>query len=113
MYRAGRSALNRLTKFGFGRIFVKSYEDAATVVAIIENLDEKGARHLTEGLVTVFDEYPRLEYTGDLSGLDLNRLYAECWVRGIRVMVIDNGKDPCLRNPLKQEGDDLMRLDIE
>ncbi len=85
--------MNTLTRKGYARIYVAKPEDASKVEGIIKELDEFEHGYLPAAMVAPFSEYPKLCYTHKFDGLDMNRLTAICWKRGIQIWVCDNGHD--------------------
>ena len=82
---------NKFTHKGYGRIYVRSEEDILKVEAIIKELDEFEYDYLPDKLIATFDNYPYLKYLHKFSDMDMNKLTAECWKRGIYIFVLDNG----------------------
>ncbi len=80
-----------LTRKGYARIYVDTLENVGIVELIIKELDEFEYGYLPQGMVAPFSEYPKLAYTHKFDGLDMNRLTAVCWKRGIHIWVCDNG----------------------
>jgi len=80
-----------LTHKGYGRIYCESKEKIADVEAIIRELDEFEFGYLPKGMIAPFEEYPNVIYTHKFSDLDMNKLTAECWKRGIKIWVFDAG----------------------
>lgn len=84
--------MNTLTHRGYGRIYVLKPDDIAEVKAIIKELDEYEYEYLPKDFITTFDEYPRVEYIGKFSDLDMDKLISTCLSRGVFVWVFDSGR---------------------
>jgi hypothetical protein len=80
-----------LTRKGFARIFVENPNDIDGVKNVIKEIDESEYGYLPEKLIAPFSEYPNLCYTHKFDAIDMNILTAECWHRGIKIWVCDNG----------------------
>ena len=83
--------MNTLTHKGYGRIYCEKQDDIAKIDAVIKELDEFEHGYLPEKMIATFDEYPRVVYTGKFSDMDMSKLTAECWKRGLRIWVYDSG----------------------
>jgi hypothetical protein len=80
-----------LTRKGFARIYVDNPDDIERVKNIIKEIDESEFGYLPPKLIAPFSEYPNLCYTHKFDAIDMNILTAECWRRGIKIWVCDNG----------------------
>ena len=83
--------MGTLTHKGYGRIYCETPEDISKVAAVIKELDDFEHGYLPEKLITTFDQYPSVIYNGKFSDMDMSKLTAECWKRGIRIWVFDAG----------------------
>lgn len=83
--------MGTLTHKGFGRIYCENVEDIKKVDTIIKELDEFEYGYLPDRMITTYDQYPEVVYTGKFSDMDMNKLTSECWKRGIKVWVFDSG----------------------
>lgn len=83
--------MSNLTRKGYARIYVAKPENVTAVEQIIKELDEFEHSYMPKGLVTCFSAYPGLVYTHKFDGLDMDKLTATCWKRGIFIFVLDNG----------------------
>lgn len=81
------------TRKGFGRIFVDKPENIETVKQIIHGIDEFEYDYMPDDFIAVFEEYPKLVYTHKFDELDINKLTAMCFKRGIYIFCCDNGFD--------------------
>lgn len=63
----------------------------AKVEALIRELDEFEYDYLPAKFITVFTNYPATVYTHKFDALDVDALTAECWKRGFKIWVFDNG----------------------
>lgn len=75
-------------------------DDIDKVKKIIKELDEFEYDYLPEDLIATFDEYPKLAYTHKFDALYMNVFSATCWKRGIHILIIDNGSNEYLENPV-------------
>ena len=87
--------MKTLTHKGYGRIYCENAESIAKVVAVINEQVEFEFRYLPEGMIVPFEKYPAVVYTQKFSDLDMDKLTAECWKRGIKIWVFDAGHDDC------------------
>ena len=83
--------MGTLTHKGYGRIYCEKANDVEKVSDVIKEMDEFEHTYLPEKMITIFDDYPRVVYTGKFSDLDMDRLTATCWKRGIKIWVFDSG----------------------
>ena len=83
--------MGTLTHKGYGRIYCEKADDIEKVDAVIKELDEFEHGYLPEKMIATFDNYPQVVYTGKFSDMDMSKLTAECWKRGIRIWVHDSG----------------------
>ena len=72
---------------GYGRIYTNP-ENIQDVVNIIQELDEFEWSYYPTGLVTSWDEYPRVDYVGKFE-LDKEKFQQICKERNIPVFVFD------------------------
>lgn len=79
------------TRKGYGRIYTSKPEDTEKVLEIIREIDEFESGYLPSGFIAPFSEYPKLLYTHKFCDLDINKLTAVCWSRGIFIWCLDNG----------------------
>lgn len=83
--------MGTLTHKGYGRIYCEKADDIVKVEAIIKELDEFEHGYLPLKMITTFDNYPQVVYTHKFSDLNMDRLTAVCWKRGIKIWVFDAG----------------------
>ena len=79
-----------LTHKGYGRIYVETECDIEKVKKIINEIDPYEYDYLPKDLVATFAEYPKVTYIHKFSDMSMNQLQVMCWIRGIRILVIDN-----------------------
>jgi predicted peroxiredoxin len=80
-----------LSKKGYARIYVGNADDIDRVKQIIKEIDSSEFGYLPDKLIAPFSEYPKLCYTHKFDAIDMNTLTAECWKRGVKIWVCDNG----------------------
>lgn len=93
------------TRKGYGRIYVNREEDIQFVKDKIKEMDEFEFEYLPPDLITTFDRYPELEYTGKFDDLDIDKLTALCWQQGVFIFCLDNGHEDWIRDPAKKPGE--------
>ena len=90
------------TRKGYGRIYVKNESDIQKVKDIMREVDEgEFDGYFPSKLITTFDKYPQLEYTGKFEDMDMHKVSTICFKKGIEILVIDNGMCDYLRDPIK------------
>lgn len=87
--------MNTLTHKGYGRIYCESGDKVLEVEAVINELDAFEYSYMPKGMVAPFEEYPKVVYTHKFSDMDMDKLTAECWKRGIKIWVFDAGHNDC------------------
>jgi len=98
--------MNTLTHKGYGRIYVQKPEDIAVVEQIMEEIDpQEFEGYYPEGLVTTFDQYPEVIYTGKYSDINMDVVTAIAWSRGVPVFVLDTGRNDYIPNAVKIHND--------
>jgi hypothetical protein len=90
--------MNTFTRKGYGRIYVQNPEDVNKVTAIIQELDDFEFGYLPSNLIAPFSEYPKVVYTHKFEGLNIDKLTAVCWSRGIFIWCFDNGHDEFVKD---------------
>jgi len=90
--------MNNFTHKGYGRIYCENVTDIVLVEAVIKELDEYEFGYMPSGLVAPHFLYPNVVYIGKFSDLDMDKLTAVCWSRGIKIWVFDSGYDEHPRN---------------
>ena len=91
--------MSTLTRKGYARIYTETADDVDKVKNIINKLDAFEYEYLPQQLIAPFSTYPNLTYTHKFDGIDMNKLSAECWKQGIKILVIDNGYNEFLADP--------------
>lgn len=76
---------------GYGRIYVTTADHIELVHLILKEIDEYEYNYLTDGLVTTFDMYPHVVYTGKYNVVDLDQVTANCFAHGIPVWCYNAG----------------------
>lgn len=92
--------MSELSHKGYARIYVPTVEDVQKVKDVIKEIDEFEFDYLPNDLIAPFSEYPALAYTHKFSDMDMNKLTAICWSRGIHIFVCDNGLNESMNNAL-------------
>jgi len=82
------------TRKGYGRIFVMNKVEIPIVDEIIKEMDEFEHEYLPDDFIASFSEYPKLKYTGKFDSLDIDKLTAICWKRGIPIFCCDSENNP-------------------
>lgn len=82
--------MNVLPYKGYGRIYVDKPENVGKVEEIIRELDAYEFTYMPEGMVAPFSEYPAVKYTHKFNDLNMDKLIAVCWSRGIHVWVFNS-----------------------
>lgn len=95
----------KMTRKGYGRIYVMGSADIAMVAQIIHGMDPFEFDYLPIGFIAPFSEYPKLVYTGKFDGLDMSELAAACFGKGIPILVIDNGNEEFMDNAIEKYKD--------
>ena len=85
--------MGTLTHKGYGRIYCETVDDIAKVHDVIKELDEYEFGYMPKGIVTTFNEYPNVVYTGKFSDMGMDTLTAVCWSKGIKFWVFDAGRN--------------------
>lgn len=85
--------MRKMTRKGWGRLYVKEVADVGEVRAIVKEIDEFEAGYLPDDLIAPFSEYPRVTYIGKFCDMDIDALIATCWHRGIMVWCFDCGSE--------------------
>jgi DNA polymerase elongation subunit (family B) len=70
---------------GLGRIYVTKEEDIEKVNEIIKEMDEFEWEYLPDRFIAVFDEHLPAIYTHKFDSIDIDKLTARCWGRGIPI----------------------------
>lgn len=83
--------MKQLTHKGYGRIYCEHVNDIDSVKKIIKEIDDFEYEYLPKDLITTYDKYPQTVYIGKFSDMDMNKLTAECWKRGVKIWVFDDG----------------------
>ena len=87
----------------YGRIYVARRDDIEKVQAIIKELDAFEYEYLPTNFIAHFEEYPKVCYTHKFDALNLDKLQATCWDRGILIWCFkSNGGFP--ENLIVKEG---------
>lgn len=79
------------TRKGYGRIYVNNPNSVDNVRSIIEKLDSDEFTYMPEDLITTFDQYPQVVYTGKFDEIDLIKLTMRCYEAGIFIMCFNSG----------------------
>lgn len=85
--------VNGLTHKGYARIYVEHEDNIQLVKSIIREMDEFEYSYLPENLIAIHTEYPKVVYTHKFSDLNMNKLTAACWAKGIMIWVFDAGRN--------------------
>jgi hypothetical protein len=80
-----------LTRKGYGRIYVDAVENIERVKEVIQEVDEYEFTYMPKDLIAVYTEYPKVVYTHKFCDMDMDKLTALCWKRGIKIWVFDSG----------------------
>ena len=83
--------MTTLTHKGYGRIYCENADEIKKVSDVIKELDEFEHGYLPSDMIATYDKYPQVVYTGKFSDMDMSKLTAECWRRGIKIWVHDAG----------------------
>lgn len=81
--------MRTLARKGYWRIYVKQESHIERVKELIEKLDSFEYDYLPDNLITTFDNYPSVEYTGKFE-MDLDKLEANCMNEGISIFCFDS-----------------------
>ena len=81
--------MNTLSRKSYGAIYVNNTEDVTKVKEVIKKMDEFEYEYLPEELIKPFSEYPSVSYTHKFCDLDMDKLTAICWSKGIFIWVFD------------------------
>lgn len=98
-----------LSRKGFSRIYVDNSDDIERVKQIIKEIDDNEIGYLPDKLITSFSKYPKLCYTHKFDAIDMNTLTAECWKRGVKIWVCDNGYSETIDNNKKGRSKTLFQ----
>lgn len=85
--------MSRLTHKGYARIYCETEGAVPAVHAIIREIDEYEFGYMPKNLVAPFSEYPAVTYVHKFSDMDMDKLTALCWARGIKIWVFDAGRN--------------------
>ena len=80
--------MKKFTRKWYGRIYIKDGINKERVEELIKILDEFEYDYLPSNLITTFDNYPQVEYTGKFE-IDLDLLEANCINEGINIFCFD------------------------
>lgn len=83
--------MKTFTKKGYGRIYVQDPNHIQLVSNIIEEIDDWEYGFMPAGYITEFQNYPQVIYNHKFCDLDINKITATCWSRGIIVFCYDAG----------------------
>lgn len=92
-YDNAHLARNRMTRKGYGRIYVINADDREKVSKIIKEMDEFEWSYMPVSMIAPISEYPAVVYTGKFDALDLDALTVTCLSRGIGIFCFDAGND--------------------
>ena len=92
--------MGTLTHKGYGRIYCENESDIERVKLIIKKLDEFEYGYLPQSLIAHFSEYPKVVYNGKFSDMDMDKLTAVCWSKGVRIRVFNSCHDEYPSNQL-------------
>lgn len=81
---------NEMVRKGYGRIYVHDEKNIKEVKKIIKELDEFEYDYLPDGFIAPFSSYPEVVYTHKFCDLDMDKLTAVCWGRGIFIWVFNS-----------------------
>ena len=81
------------TRKGYGRIYVRKQNEISIVKEEIKKIDEFEFEYLPDYFITTFSNYPYLKYTHKFDDIDINKLTAKCWKKGVFIFCLDNGND--------------------
>jgi hypothetical protein len=81
--------MNTLSRKSYGAIYVNNIEDVEKVKEIIEEMDKYEFDYLPNELIKPFSEYPSVAYTHKFCDMDMDKLTAICWSKGIFMWVFD------------------------
>jgi len=81
--------MNTLNRKSYGAIYVDTEENIEKVKEIIKEIDEFEFSYLPNNLIMPFDHYPNVQYTHKFCDLDMDKLTATCWNRGIKIWVFN------------------------
>ena len=84
-------ARNHFTTKGYGRIYVKDETQIDQVHELIKSIDAYEFTYMPKALVVGFSEYPNVVYMHKFDALDLDKLTALAWDKGIYIWCFDAG----------------------
>ena len=84
--------MRKLTHKGYGRIYIDDMDNIPIVHEVMKEIDESEFNnYLPEDLIAPFTNYPVVVYTHKFSDMDMDKVVAECWKRGVFIWVFDTG----------------------
>jgi len=101
MYVIEENEYRTFTRKGYGRIYTRTEEDIRKVQRIIKEIDKYEYEYMPKDLVTTFSDFPKVTFIGKFDDLDLNKLEALCFERGINIFIFDSKTNDRPQNYLK------------
>jgi len=82
--------MNTLSHKGYGRIYVDNIDNIPKVEEIIKETDDyEYEYYFHKEILAVCTEYPKVVYTHKFCDMDMDKLTAKCWAKGIHIWVFD------------------------
>lgn len=80
--------MNTFDTKSYGRIYVDKESSIKKVKEIIKQIDEFEYEYLPDNFIAVFDEYPKLVFTGKFDDLDIVNLTRVCFQMGVFIFCV-------------------------
>jgi len=83
--------MRTFTRKGYGRIYVLYERHIIPVSDVIKELDPFEWEYLPDNFIVSWAMYPDIIFTHKFCDLDIDKLTAICWSRGMPIWCFDNG----------------------